>query len=51
VNNERVDGKGEARDKDRAINMSGTVFVLDDEGVKLVAKLRSMWIPKVLQQA
>jgi len=51
VNNERVDGKGEARDKDRAINMSGTVFVIDDEGVKLVAKLRSMWIPKVLQQA
>lgn len=46
MNNGRVDGKGEARDKDRVINMSGAVFVLDDEGVKLVAKLRSMWIPR-----
>lgn len=47
----RVEGKGEARDKDRYINVSGSVFVPDDGGVKLVAKFRSMWLPKVLQQA
>jgi len=36
VNNERVEGKEEARDKDRR-NVSGTVFVLD-EGVTLMGK-------------
>ena len=49
MNNERVEGKGEAQDNERYINVSGSVFVLD-EGVTLVAKVPIHVVSQVLQE-